>query len=208
MEFLTMLVKVQRLAMADAEVIYYPQFFDPSQSQIFMRKLLQLSEQDWQQHQIKMFGKIIPEPHLSAFYGDCPYRYSGITRQPLPWHQTLLTIKQAIEILVTVKFNVVLLNFYRDGYDSMGWHSDDEKDIESPIIASVSLGATRKFSFRRKDNHEVKVSLDLADGDVLIMAGETQKFWQHQIPKTATKIASQTLPRINLTYRRNLPNCS
>ncbi len=118
--------------------------------------------------------------------------------EPLPWIPAILEIKDKIEPLAGVTFNGVLLNLYRDGRDSMGWHSDDEKELgKGSVIASVSLGATRRFVFRRRDNNTIKQELNLAHGDLLIMRGETQQYWQHQVPKTAKKVG----PRINLTFR-------
>ena len=118
--------------------------------------------------------------------------------EPLPWIPAILEIKDKIELLAGVTFNGVLLNLYRDGRDSMEWHSDDEKELgKGSVIASVSLGATRRFVFRRRDNNTIKQELNLAHGDLLIMRGETQQYWQHQVPKTAKKVG----PRINLTFR-------
>jgi alkylated DNA repair dioxygenase AlkB len=118
--------------------------------------------------------------------------------QPLPWSEPLLKIKSKIELLTDTEFNAVLLNLYRDGSDSMGWHSDDEKEIVTgSAIGSVSFGTTRRLMFRRRDDRKIKIDLELAQGDFLVMRGETQKFWQHQIPKTTKKIGA----RINLTFR-------
>jgi alkylated DNA repair dioxygenase AlkB len=190
----------QKLLMSNADVSYYPDLFDSEQSDYFLTELLQ--QMDWEQHQVKIFGKTLLEPRLSAYYGDKSYRYSGFTREPLPWHPTLLEIKSAIEPVVGIEFNAVFLNLYRNGNDGVGWHSDDQRELGlNPTIASVSLGASRRFVFRRKDDRQVKITLELSAGDLLIMAGETQHFWQHCVPKTSPKSASQVAPRINLTYR-------
>jgi alkylated DNA repair dioxygenase AlkB len=142
----------------------------------------------------------MPIPRLTAWYGDQgkSYTYSGIEQHPEHWNPTLKLIKSKIEQIAQVSFNSVLLNLYRDGKDSVSWHSDDEPELgENPIIASVSFGATRRFSLRNKHSKNHKIDIDLASGSFLLMQGETQHFWQHQIAKTAKEIQ----PRINLTFR-------
>jgi alkylated DNA repair dioxygenase AlkB len=184
------------LRMKDANVIFDRNFFDRQQSQQLFSELNDRIE--WKQERIKLFGKYLLEPRLTAYYGDKPYRYSGVSRYPLSWTPVLLNIKSRIEPIAEVKFNVVLLNLYRDGNDSMGWHSDDERELgDRPIIASVSFGAARRFVFRRKDDRHLKIELNLGDGDLLIMGGKTQQFWQHQVPKVRCEVE----PRINLTFR-------
>lgn len=195
-----MTINVQKITIANADIVYYQSLFSQEQSNYFFNELLQTIK--WQQHPVKLYGKILFESKLSAYYGDKSYRYSGFTREPLPWHPILLEIKSIIESTIEAKFNAVLLNQYRDGNDSIGWHSDNQKDLGlKPTIASVSFGATRRFVFRYKQDHNQKIVLSLADGDLLVMAGETQKFWQHQIPKNTSKTAFKLKPRINLTYR-------
>lgn len=186
----------QNLQLPNAEVILYPRLFQqPESHQLFTDLLTQI---DWKHEPIKIFGKSVLQPRLTAYYGTQAYTYSGVTMQPLPWNAPLLQIKQKIEPLVNTQFNGVLLNLYRNGQDYIGWHSDDEHDLaKGSIIASLSLGETRRFIFRRRDNHQIKVELILGDGDFLIMGGDTQKFWQHHVPKTA----KSTEPRINLTFR-------
>jgi Alkylated DNA repair protein len=186
----------QNLELPNAELIFYPRLFQqPENDQLFSELFHQIQ---WKQEPIKIFGKSVLQPRLTAYYGTQAYTYSGVTMQPLPWNAPLLQIKQKIEPLVNTKFNGVLLNLYRDGQDYIGWHSDDEHDLaEGSIIASLSLGETRRFIFRRRDDHQIKVKLNLSDGDFLIMGGDTQKFWQHHVPKTA----KSTEPRINLTFR-------
>ncbi|OCQ90307.1 2OG-Fe(II) oxygenase [Oscillatoriales cyanobacterium USR001] len=186
----------EELNLPDASVFLYHQFFDLLESnQLFT----DLSEQiEWQQNPIIMFGKLVLQPRLTAYYGEKPYTYSGVTMQPKSWQNALLQIKDKIELLTEVKFNAVLLNLYRDGSDYLGWHSDDEKELaEGSVIGSLSLGESRRFLFRRRDNHQFKVELNLKHGDFLIMSGKTQKYWQHQVPKTK----AQLNPRINLTFR-------
>jgi alkylated DNA repair dioxygenase AlkB len=154
----------------------------------------------WKQEPIKIFGKEVMQPRLTAWYGDPDkaYRYSGITMKPLQWTDTLLEIKEKAEFISGHKFNSVLLNFYRSGQDSMGWHRDNEKELGTdPVIASVSLGAERKFQFRHYKNQKTVISLELEHGSLLLMSGATQNNWQHRLPKSG--IAHK--PRINLTFR-------
>jgi alkylated DNA repair dioxygenase AlkB len=155
----------------------------------------------WKQDHIKLFGKVHPTPRLVAWYGDphCTYTYSGVVNTPLAWTPTLLTIKDRIEqLLYPAKFNCVLLNYYRDGHDKMGWHSDDEKELgPNPSIASVSFGATRRFDFKHKTDPNNKFSLELHSGSVLLMQGDMQHHWLHQLPAQKRILT----PRINLTFR-------
>jgi alkylated DNA repair dioxygenase AlkB len=186
------------IKLKDAELIYHPSFFDKSESDRIFKKLLDTIE--WKQDKIMMYGKELPLPRLSAWYGDNnkPYTYSGITLNPLPWTDELLMIKEKIEAEAKVKFSSVLINRYRDGQDYVGWHTDAEKELgKNPIIGSVNFGATRKFQFRRIDDHKKKFEVELKHGTFLVMGGTTQHFWQHQVPKTAMKIGE----RLNLTFR-------
>lgn len=186
----------QNLELPDAEVIFYPRLFpQPESHQLFTELLEQIA---WKQEPIKIFGKSVLQPRLTAYYGTQAYTYSGVTMQPLPWNEPLLQIEQIIEPLVNTQFNGVLLNLYRNGQDYMGWHSDDEHELaKGSPIASLSFGETRRFILRRRDNHQIKVELNLGDGDFLVMGGDTQKFWQHHVPK----MAKSNSPRINLTFR-------
>jgi alkylated DNA repair dioxygenase AlkB len=182
----------------DAELLYHPSFFDKAESDRIFKTLLETIE--WKQDKIMMYGKELPLPRLSAWYGDNnkPYTYSGITLNPLPWTDELLQIKDKIEAEAKVKFSSVLLNRYRDGQDYVGWHTDAEKELgKNPIIGSVNFGATRKFQLRRIDDHKEKIEVELKHGTFLVMGGATQHFWQHQVPKTAHKIGE----RLNLTFR-------
>ena len=154
----------------------------------------------WRQDAMRIAGKSINLPRLTAWYGDpgTEHIYSGIRNTPEPWTSELASIKARVEAAAQARFNAVLLNLYRGGGDSMGWHSDDEHDM-SPTIASVSLGAARTFQFRRKAPPADTVSMRLTDGSLLIMAGGTQRHWQHRVPKEPA--AGE---RINLTFRRVL----
>ena len=186
------------IKLQDAELLYHPAFYDKTESDRIFKTLLETIE--WKQDKIMMYGKELPLPRLSAWYGDNnkPYTYSGITLNPLPWTEELLHIKEKIEVEAKVKFSSVLLNRYRDGQDYVGWHTDAEKELgKNPVIGSVNFGATRKFQLRRIDDHKDKFEVELKHGTFLLMQGSTQHFWQHQVPKTATKIGE----RLNLTFR-------
>jgi alkylated DNA repair dioxygenase AlkB len=186
------------IKLQDAELLYHPAFYDKAESDRIFKTLLETIE--WKQDKIMMYGKELPLPRLSAWYGDNnkPYTYSGITLNPLPWTDELLKIKEKIEAEAKVKFSSVLLNRYRDGQDYVGWHTDAEKELgKNPIIGSVNFGATRKFQLRRIDDHKKKFEVELKHGTFLVMGGATQHFWQHQVPKTAHKIGE----RLNLTFR-------
>ena len=186
------------LDLPDAEIIYYPQFFDKEQADKIYTELLQ--EIAWQQDNITVFGKTHPQPRLTALYGNegKPYSYSNITMQPNPWNTLLQKIKYHIETTTECQFTTVLLNQYRDGKDSNGWHADNEKELgTNPIIASLSFGAERVFQLKHNTIADAKKSIVLEHGSLLLMKGSTQHFWKHQIPKTAKPIGN----RINLTFR-------
>jgi alkylated DNA repair dioxygenase AlkB len=182
---------------------YHPNLFDSQEQSLLMNALQE--EIPWKQEHIKLFGKTHPTPRLTAWHGDthCVYKYSGVVNQPFPWTPSLLTIKTRIESLSNgATFNCVLLNFYRDGSDKMGWHSDDEKELgPNPSIASVSFGATRRFDFKHKTEAHNKFSIHLESGSLLLMQGDMQHHWLHQLP--AQKRIQE--PRINLTFRYITP---
>jgi alkylated DNA repair dioxygenase AlkB len=154
----------------------------------------------WKNDEVVVFGKRIVTKRKTAWYGDSNYVYiySNTIKQALPWSRELVNLKQIVENLSNTKFNSCLLNLYHNGNEGMGWHSDDEKSIEgNSTIASVSLGADRKFSFKHKQSNKT-ISVLLEHGSLLLMKDVTQKNWLHSLPKSS-KI---TLPRINLTFRR------
>ncbi|MCH7415181.1 alpha-ketoglutarate-dependent dioxygenase AlkB [Belliella sp. R4-6] len=183
------------------DVIYYPNFFPDSLSN---ELFLALQEDiEWIQEPIWMFGKKIMQPRLTALYGDpkIAYKYSGIEMQAKDWNHHLIKIKNSIEELCQTEFSHVLLNYYRDGQDSMGWHRDNERSLGNrPLIASVSFGTTREFQLRKYDEKQLKKSINIAHGSLLLMQGDTQQYWEHQLPKSK-KIKN---PRINLTFRKIL----
>ncbi|WP_445454400.1 alpha-ketoglutarate-dependent dioxygenase AlkB family protein [Flavobacterium sp. 25HG05S-40] len=182
----------------DAEIEYYPNFFEVDRSDAFFEKLQH--DIPWQQDDITVFGKTYAQPRLTALFGNegKPYSYSNIVMQPNAWNPLLMFIKNEIEDIVAQNFTTVLLNFYRDGKDSNGWHADNERELgRNPVIASVSFGAERSFHLQHNIIKEQKLKITLEHGSLLLMKGTTQHFWKHQIPKTAKPVG----PRINLTFR-------
>ncbi len=160
-----------------------------------------IEELEWRQDKISMFGQSHNVPRLNAWYGDPghSYSWSGIAMNPSPWTSTLLEVRERVSELAGAEFNSVLANLYRDGHDKVDWHADDEKVLGvNPVIASVSLGAARKFRIRRKDRSAQPTDISLNSGDVLIMRGSTQRYWEHQVPRTK----KVTEPRVNLTFRK------
>jgi alkylated DNA repair dioxygenase AlkB len=158
-----------------------------------------LDELAWSAEYIRMFGKIILVPRLVCWYGDkeASYHYSGVEHTPIPWTDSLASLKTKVAASTQQPFNSVLGNLYRNENDSMGWHSDDEKELgKDPFIASISLGSARKFKARHKSTREL-VELTLPHGSMLTMSGPFQYHWQHCVPKTR----KPTTPRINLTFR-------
>lgn len=184
--------------LADAEIEYYPHFFDYNRATALFESLE--NEIPWQQDFITVFGKTHPQPRLTALFGNegKQYGYSTIVMQPNTWNPLLLFIKNEVDAICQENFTTVLLNYYRDGKDSTGWHADNEKELgRNPIIASVSFGAERSFHLQHNKIKEERLKITLEHGSLLIMKGATQHFWKHQIPKTARTIGS----RINLTFR-------
>jgi alkylated DNA repair dioxygenase AlkB len=169
---------------ANAELIYWADWLDQALADRWLRQLL---------------GRH-PVPRLLAWHGDAQavYRYSGILHKPLPWTALLTEIRERVTSSLGQSFNAVLLNLYRDGQDSMGWHSDDEPELGSePLLASLSLGGTRRFDLRRKGHTRIEQSLALTHGSLLVMGGQTQHHWQHQVAKTRRCCDV----RLNLTFR-------
>jgi len=159
----------------------------------------------WQQDTIRLFGKSHLIPRLNAWYGDdgTDFAYSGIPLKPIPWTKELSNIRMALFQHTGINFNSVLANLYRNGFDKMGWHSDDESQMcpQSPI-ASLSLGVSRKMQFKSKDStNRERLEVLLEHGDLLVMYPPTQEVLKHCIPV----MRKVTAPRINLTFRRHLP---
>ena len=186
----------------DGQVYYHRLIFPESSSANLMNQLQESLA--WEQDQLIMFGKAITMRRKIAWVGDlnCSYTYSGIRKKPQAWTSELLLIKAKLEGIAQTDFNSCLLNLYHDGSDGMGWHSDNEKELDkqSPI-ASLSLGATRKFAFRHK-KEKTTISIFLENGSALMMHPPTQQFWHHALLKTKVAVA----PRINLTFRKIIPD--
>lgn len=180
------------------EVLYFNSLFELKKADEYFKILK--DDVSWKHEAIWMFGKKVMQPRLTALYGDegVTYSYSGITMEPVPWSKTLLEIKGKVEELAEARFSHVLLNFYRDGQDSMGWHRDNEASLgPEPLIASVSFGVPRRFQFRNYVDKKEKLQIELGHGSLLLMKGACQDHWEHQIPKSK-KVSGE---RINLTFR-------
>lgn len=184
------------LDLPDADLRFIPDWLDAATADAWFARLL--DETPWQQPSVFLHGRHYPVPRLLAWYGEVPYGYSGLSHAPLAWTPLLSEIRGRVEGAVGQALNGVLLNHYRDGQDSMGWHSDDEGVLgRDPLIASLNLGETRRFDLRRKGQTRIQHSLELGHGSLLVMAGATQHHWQHQVAKTRKSAA----PRLNLTFR-------
>ena len=193
-------IQVGRNHIQNGELLWYPAFFTHEECERYLVALL--NGIHWQQELMKMYGKIVQFPRLTAWYADTgvTYSYSGLTHQPERWTEELLQIKKRIEVVSGAQFNSVLLNRYRGGADSMSWHTDDELELgQNPIIASVNFGATRMFQLRHNSTKE-RINIELTHGSVLVMAGELQHYWKHQVPKTKKDVGE----RVNLTFRKVL----
>ena len=187
-----------RLDLPDADVRLWRPAFELAEADELLSLLL--ARIDWQQEDIVIFGERRRVPRLVAWHGDpgTAYTYSGTAHEPLPWTPELQRVRHRVEGLTAHRYNSVLLNLYRDGRDGMGWHADDEPELgREPVIASVSLGATRRFKLRHRRARPAASTLDLAHGDLLLMAGQTQHAYVHAVPKTARPVGA----RVNLTFR-------
>jgi alkylated DNA repair dioxygenase AlkB len=152
----------------------------------------------WEQHEITLFGRTVPTPRLTAWVGDAPYAYSGVVNQPQPWPSALAELRDRLQAEVGCALNSCLANLYRDGSDSMGYHSDDEPELgPRPVIASISLGARRTFTLRHRASRQ-RWSWGLGEGDLLVMRDDAQSDYAHAVPKTTRPVG----PRMNLTFRR------
>ena len=192
----------ERPDLLDADVEYIAGFFSDDRADEMLRAVEATTA--WTQESIEMYGRSVPIPRLSAWHGDpgCRYTYSNIEMAPVPWTEPLRAIGDAVGREAGVHFNSVLANLYRHGRDSVAWHSDDEPELgPEPVIASVSLGATRTFQLRRRVQQDARWAVELTHGSLLIMRGPTQRNWMHQVPKTKRPVG----PRVNLTYRVIVP---
>jgi len=176
---------------------YYPDWVDDA-DQLF--KLL-LEEIAWERLAITLYGRTVRTPRWTAWMGDGPYRYSGIVNEPTSWPEALVELRERLHDELGVDFNSCLANLYRDGADSMGYHSDNEPELgPQPTIASISLGDRRRFVLRHRRTGE-RWSWDLGRGDLLVMRDESQSDYAHAVPKTSRQVG----PRMNLTFRRFQP---
>ena len=155
----------------------------------------------WVQPVIRMGGRQIPSPRLAAWHGDADaiYTYSGLKNTPVAWTPALAEIRDVLHSATGIRFNSVLLNFYRNGEDSMGWHRDNEPELgQNPVIASISFGETRRFRMQHVNRKQLHWATELESGSALVMAGQTQQYWRHCLPKSK----SRNLSRVNLTFRQ------
>lgn len=177
---------------------YRPAVFTAGESFAFMEGFI--NNVHWQQRVVTMYNKQVLTPRLTAWYGDAgtDYSFSGTKFSPLPWTKELQEIRQKVEGIARTTFNSVLLNYYRDGNDSVAWHSDDEYELgKDPMIASVSFGQVRRFDVRHKQDHQQKYSIDLENGSLILMKGDLQHNWEHRIAKSTKPLKA----RVNLTFR-------
>jgi len=189
--------RTETFEVPDAVLILHQSFFNRQEADHYYNTFLHHAH--WKQHEITVYHKTHLTPRLTAWYGDHDFSFSNHTLHPNPWLPELLQIKEKVEKTYNARFNSVLLNLYRSGQDGVGWHRDNEKEFgPNPIIASVSFGETRPFRLRHKFRKDLPpLEIPLTHGSFLLMAGPTQHYWEHAIPKTAKPIQ----PRINLTFR-------
>lgn len=186
----------------DAELRFDPHWLGPVEADALMTGLQ--AQVPWSVHRIRVFGREVDSPRLSCWIGDpqAHYRYSGADFAPQPWPASLQPIRERLQETLGVAFNSVLANQYRDGRDAMGWHSDDEPELgPEPVIASISLGATRRFALKHRRQPDRALALELPHGSLLVMSGATQRNYRHALPRTTRALGA----RINLTFRRILP---
>ncbi|MDR7097656.1 alkylated DNA repair dioxygenase AlkB [Lysobacter niabensis] len=194
-------MSLQRLPLVDADVSFDPHWLAENEAERLLRGLRE--EVAWETHHVRLFGREHASPRLSCWIGDpgTAYRYSGTLFEPRPWPSSLQRLRERLSAELDVGFNSVLANRYRDGRDCMGWHSDSEPELgPAPLIASVSLGATRRFVLKHRDRPQEKLAIDLPHGSLLVMAGATQRHYRHALPRTAKAVGE----RINLTFRQIL----
>ncbi len=188
----------QSVTLPDGEVAICPQFIEEAQANNLLRQLT--ATLDWQQETLRIYGRQVVVPRLVAWYGsaNARYTYSGVLHEPTPWTPTLATLREQISRACGHDFNAVLANRYRNGNDSMGWHADNEPELgDRPVIASLSLGATRRMRFRHRARGHASLGIDLPNGSLLLMRGDTQRHWQHCLTRTRLPVAE----RVNLTFR-------
>lgn len=183
------------------DVAWYPAWLPNEQATILLARII--DETSWRQERIRTPRGWVDQPRLTAWLGepDAIYVYSGIRNVPQPWTPAVAELRDAVDALCGVRFNSVLLNRYRSGTDSMGWHADHEAELgDEPVIASVNLGATRRFDLRHNATGVVR-SFRLTNGSLLVMRGPTQAQWRHRVPKEPAVSGE----RVNLTFRVVMP---
>lgn len=181
----------------DGNAMLVTNFLGTNSATYYFEELLQ--NNPWEQRAITMFGKTINEPRLSTWHStqNLSYSYSGLLRTPALWTPVLTELLELCQFASGARYNSILVNLYRDGNDSMGWHADNEKaNGPEPTIASISLGASRRFDLRHRES-KVTIRTELTHGSLLVMSGKSQDAWHHQVPKSKRV----TEPRINLTFR-------
>ena len=190
----------ERLRLPGAELVFWPRVDLGEDYDSLMRRLI--AQGEWRQERITVYGRPYLQPRLSAWYGDLSYRYSGIRLEPMPWTPLLGALRDRVQALTGNEYNSVLLNYYRDGNDGMGMHSDDEPELGArPAIASLSLGASRDFVMQHRHRKHIDTfKLPLPAGSLLLMQGDTQRNWRHGIRKLRRDCGA----RLNLTFRRVL----
>lgn len=194
-------MSLSTLSLEDAELAFDPHWLDVAAADALMGELRDTIP--WEIHRIRLFGREHPSPRQSCWIGDpgISYRYSGTLFQPRPWPPALDAVRERLARELDMDFNSVLANRYRDGRDAMGWHSDDERELgPAPTIASLSLGATRRFVLKHRQDPERKLAVELPHGSLLVMSGATQRHYRHALPRTSRPVGE----RINLTFRRIL----
>jgi alkylated DNA repair dioxygenase AlkB len=193
------LLQIGHIVLPDADLHYTPGFLASDAADWLLNHLLEAVP--WKEESIRIFGKTYMQPRLTALYGvqDKPYTYSGIQMHPIAFTSELTSLKSSIEALSGETFTSCLLNLYRYGNDSNGWHADNEPELgKHPYIASLSLGATRSFHIKHRENKALRYRMQLEHGSLLLMGGPMQEYWLHQIPKTRKDVGK----RINLTFRK------
>jgi alkylated DNA repair dioxygenase AlkB len=194
---------LEAIVLAGADLLYDPRWLPAAAADKLFATLRDPVQAgiDWEVHRLKLFGREVESPRLSRWIGDpgASYRYSGVRFEPCSWPRALSVVRKAVNAAAGEEFNSVLANLYRDGNDTMGWHSDSEPELGAqPIIASLSLGATRKFVLKARAKDGPRLELELPHGSLLVMRGDTQRNYRHSLPRTK----KATGARINLTFRR------
>lgn len=185
-----------------ASLTYFPGWLSSEKAESLFHTFL--CALPWEQPLISIAGRRVLIPRKQVWMGDpgSVMRYSGVSFSPATWTDEVLALKKSLFEAIGQDFNSVLLNLYRDGSDSVSWHADDEPELGSrPTIASLSLGATRRFSLKRKDASLKPLHLELNSGDLLIMDKDTQNYWMHCLPKDKSLVGAKGCERINLTFR-------